>query len=76
MIDGVTIRELRREKGYTSLDLANRSNLSKSYIEELERGDKNNPSFLTVEKLADALNVLIDDLRKPLIRYKVDQQLV
>ena len=57
-------------------DLAIRSNLSKSYIEELERGDKNNPSFSTVEKLADALNVMIDDLRKPLIQYKVDQQLV
>ena len=70
MVNGVRIRELRREKGYTSMDLANRSNLSKSYIEELERGDKKNPSFSTVEKLADALNVMIDDLRKPLIAYE------
>ncbi|MBB6214659.1 transcriptional regulator with XRE-family HTH domain [Anaerosolibacter carboniphilus] len=65
MINGTKIRELRKEKGYTSLDLALRSNLSKSYIEELERGDKQNPSFATIEKLADALNVLIDDLRIP-----------
>lgn len=75
MINGVKIRELRREKGYTSMDLARRSKLSKSYIEELERGDKINPSFSTVEKLADALNVMIDDLRTPL-RYKIDRQLV
>ncbi|MDF2546213.1 helix-turn-helix domain-containing protein [Anaerosolibacter sp.] len=65
MVNGTKIRELRKEKGYTSLDLALRSNLSKSYIEELERGDKRNPSFATIEKLADALNVLIDDLRIP-----------
>ncbi|MFZ5965640.1 MAG: helix-turn-helix domain-containing protein [Bacillota bacterium] len=63
MVNGKKIRELRKEKGYTSQDLAVRSNLSKSYIEELERGDKKNPSFSTVEKLADALNVLVDDLR-------------
>ncbi|AOT72336.1 helix-turn-helix domain-containing protein [Geosporobacter ferrireducens] len=66
MIDGMKIRNLRTEKGYTSLDLAVRSNISKSYIEEIERGDKINPSFKTVEKLADALNVLIDDLRRPI----------
>lgn len=66
MINGIKIRELRNRKGYTSLDLANISKLSKSYIEEIERGDKKNPSFKTVEKLADALNVLIDDLRGPL----------
>lgn len=75
MINGVKIRELRKEKGYTSMDLARKSQLSKSYIEELERGDKTNPSFTTVEKLADALNVMIDDLRTPLA-YKIDRQLV
>ncbi|QZY53660.1 helix-turn-helix domain-containing protein [Crassaminicella profunda] len=63
MVNGLKIRELRLKKGYTSRDLANLSKLSKSYVEELERGDKINPSFSTVEKLADALNVLIDDLR-------------
>ncbi|MCT4607464.1 MAG: helix-turn-helix domain-containing protein [Marinisporobacter sp.] len=63
MINGLKIRELRLKKGYTSRDLATLSKLSKSYVEELERGDKINPSFSTVEKLADALNVLIDDLR-------------
>lgn len=68
MINGLKIRELRLKKGYTSRDLANLSNLSKSYVEELERGDKCNPSFTTVEKLADALNVLIDDLRYP-VKY-------
>lgn len=65
MINGIKVRELRLKKGYTSRDLARISHLSKSYVEELERGDKTNPSFATVEKLADALNVLIDDLRCP-----------
>ncbi|MEW9123673.1 MAG: helix-turn-helix transcriptional regulator [Thermotaleaceae bacterium] len=66
MIDGMKIRLLRTEKGYTALDLSVLSNVSKSYIEEIERGDKKNPSFKTVERLADALNVLIDDLRIPI----------
>ncbi|HEY4543503.1 MAG TPA: helix-turn-helix transcriptional regulator [Tissierellaceae bacterium] len=38
--------------------------MSKSYLEELERGDKNNPSFLKVISIANILNIKVDDLIK------------
>jgi len=71
MLNGLRIRELRREKGLTTLDLETLSKdspkfvetISKSYIEELERGDKKNPSFGKIELLADLLGCKIDDLR-------------
>lgn len=62
MLDGVKIRELRNNKGYTSLDLSKHTKISKSYLEELERGDKSNPSFSKVVYIADALGVKVDDL--------------
>jgi transcriptional regulator with XRE-family HTH domain len=62
MLNGVKIRQLRLSKGYTALDLANRTNISKSYIEELERGTKFNPAFNKVVSLAESLGVKVDEL--------------
>ncbi|MDD2446890.1 MAG: helix-turn-helix transcriptional regulator [Tissierellia bacterium] len=62
MLNGIKIRELRNSKGYTTLDLSKFTKISKSYLEELERGDKKNPSFSKVVYIADALGVKVDDL--------------
>lgn len=68
MVDGSKIRELRLDKGLTSLDVSILSKnfnvpVSKSYLEELERGDKRNPSFNVIETIALVLGVTVDDLR-------------
>lgn len=68
MVDGSKIRELRLNKGLTSLDVSKLSKnlnvpVSKSYLEELERGDKRNPSFNVIETIALVLGVTVDDLR-------------
>lgn len=68
MINGSKIREIRLNKGLTALDVSNLSKnfevtVSKSYLEELERGDKLNPSFNVIETIALVLGVKIDDLR-------------
>lgn len=68
MVDGSKIRDIRLNKGLTSLDVSNLSRnfnvpVSKSYLEELERGDKKNPSFNVIETIALVLGVTIDDLR-------------
>jgi transcriptional regulator with XRE-family HTH domain len=68
MVNGTKIRELRLSKGLTSLDVSNLSRnfdvrVSKSYLEELERGDKLNPSFNVIETIAMVLGVNIDELR-------------
>ncbi len=56
MIDGSKIRKLRKERNYTLAGLAQKANLSASYLSELERGHKE-PSVKTIAKLATALNV-------------------
>lgn len=68
MVNGNKIRELRLDKGMTSLDISNLSKnfnvrISKSYLEELERGTKLNPSFNVIETIATILGVSIDELR-------------
>lgn len=62
MLNGLKVRELRDIKGYTTLDIANLTQISKSYIQELERGTKQNPAFNKVVLIAKALGVKIDDL--------------
>ena len=62
MLNGLKIRELRTMKGYTTLDVSRFTHISKSYIEELERGDKLNPAFNKVVFIAEVLGVKVDDL--------------
>lgn len=53
---GEKIRILRKEKGLTQEDLAEKSNLQDSYISGVENGDRN-ISLLTLEKIIKALDV-------------------
>ncbi|EOD01231.1 helix-turn-helix domain-containing protein [Caldisalinibacter kiritimatiensis] len=69
MLNGKKIREIRTRLGYTAKDVENltknpkfETSISKSYLEELERGDKKNPSFQKVEVLANVLCCKLDDL--------------
>ena len=68
MINGNKIRELRLEKGLTCTDVSNLSKklnvpISKTYLEELERGAKKNPSFNVIETISIILTVKLDELR-------------
>lgn len=56
MIDNNLIRELRQKRNLTLQELAQRADLSVSYLSEIERGKKQ-PSLETVEKLSMALNI-------------------
>ncbi|MCY6372026.1 helix-turn-helix domain-containing protein [Clostridium ganghwense] len=69
MLNGKKIREFRVSLGYTARDIENltknskyETSISKSYLEELERGDKTNPSLQKVVVLASVLRCKIDDL--------------
>ncbi|MCT8975406.1 helix-turn-helix domain-containing protein [Clostridium sp. CX1] len=69
MLDGKKIREMRLSLGYTTLDIQNltknqkfETSISKSYLEELERGDKKNPSLVKVVVLAKVLGCKVDEL--------------
>ncbi|KEI00700.1 DNA-binding protein [Clostridium botulinum] len=69
MLNGKKIREFRLSLGYTAKDIESltknpkyKTSISKSYLEELERGDKKNPSLQKVVVLASILRCKIDDL--------------
>jgi transcriptional regulator with XRE-family HTH domain len=55
------MRVLRRQKGLTLEELAQRSNLDKSYVSRLERGLKS-PSIGTLMRIAAALDVGMGEL--------------
>ncbi|BEP42802.1 MAG TPA: helix-turn-helix transcriptional regulator [Variovorax sp.] len=53
---GVTIRQLREDRGWSQEELAERSDLNRSYVGEIERG-RVIPSIVTAQKLATALGI-------------------
>ncbi|MHB0886212.1 MAG: helix-turn-helix domain-containing protein [Bacillota bacterium] len=53
---GQTLRRLREEHGYTLSELAKRTELSISYLSEIERNHKT-PSVRAIDRLASALGV-------------------
>ena len=59
--------KLRKQKGWSQEKLATESGISYNTLIKLERGGIVNPKIETVIKLADALNVSLDELvgRKP-----------
>ena len=60
---GQKVKEIRKEKGFSQEDLATKSGLHRTYISDIERGDRN-VSLKNVEKIAKALNIPIDYLLK------------
>src|ERR671913_744786 len=58
---GGRVRELRRRRGLTLEELAERSGVSRAMISKLERGEKN-PTLVVAAKLADGLGVTLSQL--------------
>ncbi|TFE00017.1 helix-turn-helix domain-containing protein [Jeotgalibacillus sp. R-1-5s-1] len=63
---GDKIKHLRTKKGYSVSGLAFKSNVSKSYLSNLENNKKSNPSLDILSKIANTLDVSVD--------YLVDDQ--
>lgn len=57
------LRALRTEAGLSAYALAKKAGVSKQTISNLESGRILSPSWDVAGKLADALNVSLDDLR-------------
>ncbi|SFT06136.1 helix-turn-helix domain-containing protein [Paenibacillus sp. BC26] len=58
---GAKIRELRNQKGWTQEQLAEKAGFYYTYIGSVERGEKN-ISLLNLQKIADALQVEVNEL--------------
>ena len=54
--------KIRKKKGWSQEKLAREANISYNTLIKIERNGIENPKIETVIKLADALNVTIDDL--------------
>ncbi|WBL15233.1 helix-turn-helix domain-containing protein [Sutcliffiella sp. NC1] len=59
---GEILKEKRMERGLSLRQLSEISNIEASYINRLEKGDRENPGFSTVCALAKALNVSGDEI--------------
>jgi transcriptional regulator with XRE-family HTH domain len=58
---GHKIKHLREQKEYSIEYLANISNIDRTYISDIEKGNRN-VSLLIIEKLSKALEVTIQEL--------------
>jgi HTH-type transcriptional regulator, competence development regulator len=56
------LRDLRKLKGFTIRDLADRSGVSPAYISQLENGNRGIPSPEVLMKLSEGLNTSYSDL--------------
>jgi XRE family transcriptional regulator, master regulator for biofilm formation len=70
---GKNIYEIRMKKGLTLSALAERANVSKSYLSNIERNLNQNPSIEVIRKIGHVLNVDIKVLLKT-VESKEDQQ--
>lgn len=61
---GDNCARLRKARGWTQEELAERSGLSQQYLSDLERA-KRNPTIVTIHEIAQALGVSHVDLVQP-----------
>ena len=61
---GRIVREKRESLNLTQREVAVRSNMDRNYIGMVERGERN-PSYLSLIKIAQGLNMTIFQLIKP-----------
>lgn len=59
---GSNIKKIRAEKGYSLEKVARLADLSLNTIVKIESGVNQNPTFETLQKIAKALEVKMDDL--------------
>lgn len=62
---GKRVRELRKQRGWSQEEFADKAGLHRTYIGSVERGEQN-VSIDNIEKLAKTLGVSIDNLFKGL----------
>lgn len=60
----VKVEKLMKDRGLNQSKLSKKMNVSSSVIAELKRGNIKKPSFELMCKIADALEVSLDEFRK------------
>ena len=58
---GLNLQKLRRERGLSQEELADRANIHQTYLSGVERG-KRNPTVTVLHRIAEALGADIEEL--------------
>ncbi|GIN73218.1 transcriptional regulator [Bacillus sp. J14TS2] len=67
---GKKIKQIRRQKGLTLTELAERAGIAKSNLSNIERNVNQNPSIQVMEKIAEVLGVDVRSLLSSSKRVK------
>lgn len=65
---GLVIKELRLEKGLSQESLANQSDIDRTYISDIEKGERN-ISLKIIERLSETLQISLSELFKKIEEY-------
>ncbi|GAB5466445.1 MAG: hypothetical protein Kapaf2KO_18810 [Candidatus Kapaibacteriales bacterium] len=60
---GLVIKEIRLEKGLSQESLANQSDIDRTYISDIEKGERNT-SLKIIERLSETLQISLQELFK------------
>lgn len=63
---GFNVRNIREEKNLSQEKLAEKCNLHRTYVSDIERGERN-VSIINIYKIATALNVKADRIFKNIL---------
>ena len=66
---GMRIVYLRKQKGWSQLDLSIESGVNRNYLSDLENG-RRNPTVDILEKIANALGITLEFLFKGVVEFK------
>lgn len=58
---GMRIAYLRKQKGWSQLDLSLQANVNRNYISDLEKG-RRNPTLDVLERISDAFGIRLETL--------------
>lgn len=65
---GLVIKEIRLEKGLSQESLANQSDIDRTYISDIEKGERN-ISLKIIERLSETLQISLSELFKKIEEY-------
>ena len=65
---GLVLKELRLEKGLSQESLANQSYIDRTYISDIEKGERN-ISLKIIEQLSGALQISLSELFNKIEKY-------
>ena len=65
---GLVIKEIRLEKGLSQESLANQSDIDRTYISDIEKGERN-ISLKIIERLSETPQISLSELFKKIEEY-------